>query len=386
MEYRHWYKRLIVLVTSGVVIIGILTACITKPVNLFDEMPVWSPDGRYLVHTCYRPNMTFGVREVVDPHTPVDDWVEICITDVDSHHRVRITQNERFNYSPSWSPDGMYIAFVEESGLLVSTPKGTAKEISLGKQVVEVGNPYTWSPDGLHLCFTAMGAGDKFSLNANLYIVDLSDMMLRQLTDLEGDELEPAWSPNSDKIAFVWFPKGVQRNAAHIHVIDVESGNSEQIIKTFVGASLGKIAVSELMWSPDGKLLAFIGSRNVSRSAVYLVDVGTRQLDQITTEIAYLSSLAWSPDGSRLAFTGQGPRGDEEIFTVRPDGTDLKQITDQRDFDRGSSFSLARGQQLTWSPDGQFLAFVRAGKKMLEQRIWVIRADGSSSPRMITGK
>jgi Tol biopolymer transport system component len=99
-----------------------------------------------------------------------------------------------------------------------------------------------------------------------------------------------------------------------------------------------------------------------------------------------LSDLVWSPDGSHLVFVGQDPRDGEGIFSIKFNGTDLKQLTDQRDFDDGSSFYTTRGQRLTWSSDGQILAFVRNGQNDLEQGIWIIRSDGSSSPEMITGE
>ena len=99
-----------------------------------------------------------------------------------------------------------------------------------------------------------------------------------------------------------------------------------------------------------------------------------------------LLSLAWSPDGSRLAFVGQGPRGVEEIFTIKSDGTDLKQITYQDDFGHTGSFEMTRGQRLTWSPDGKYLAFVRESTEEQEQRIWIIKSDGSGSPEMLTGE
>lgn len=372
-------------------IIGTLAACTTVTIltrDPFDASPAWSPNGRYLVHVCYyeKDNSKW---EISDSIPSIDKWLEICTTDLDSGHRFRITRDEQANSDPSWSPDGRYVAFTGKDSLFVSTPDGTeVKQVSLGKQIVHyIGIQYTWSPDGSHLCFTAhVPDDDIYSSNSDLFLVNLSEMTLRQLTDWEGEELDPRWSPTGDQLAFVWLPKGNQTNAAQIHIIDVRSGNSKQITKTFEPTRRGERAVSELTWSPDGKLLAFVYSWSSFRSTVYLADVATRQLDRITTEMSYLSNLTWSPDGSRLAFVAQGPRGLQEIFSIKSNGTDLKQITEQHDFGYGGSFEMTRGRGLTWSPDGQFLAFARASKGEQVQRIWIIRSDGSGSPEMVTGE
>jgi Tol biopolymer transport system component len=68
--------------------------------------------------------------------------------------------------------------------------------------------------------------------------------------------------------------------------------------------------------------------------------------------------------GGRIAFT-RNRSGREDIYTVRPDGTDLRRITR-----RG-------GTEPSWSPDGSRLAFARNGG------IWVVDADGGQPRRVI---
>ena len=74
--------------------------------------------------------------------------------------------------------------------------------------------------------------------------------------------------------------------------------------------------------------------------------------------VAGQSSLAVSPDGSRIAFTWRVRRGngmDTQIFTARIDGSDLRQMTAVAD--NTDPLSYAFGSP-TWSPDGQWVAFV----------------------------
>ena len=90
----------------------------------------------------------------------------------------------------------------------------------------------------------------------------------------------------------------------------------------------------------------------------------------------------WSPDGSRIAFSSYRTDPDlddgievHDVFTMRPDGTDVRQITDSRGYSGKPS----------WSPDGRWLLFdADRGDYPRSQGIYMIRSDGSEPPRRIT--
>ena len=84
----------------------------------------------------------------------------------------------------------------------------------------------------------------------------------------------------------------------------------------------------------------------------------------ITQGSMQVSTPDLSPDGGRLAFTKLGRQ--EDIFVVKTDGTELRQLTDDPHRDRGPR----------WSPDGKRIAFysTRSG----EYEAWAINPDGSA--------
>src|SRR4051794_10363274 len=90
----------------------------------------------------------------------------------------------------------------------------------------------------------------------------------------------------------------------------------------------------------------------------------------------------WSPDGTHIAFssyrTDPDPNGGPEIhdvFTMRADGSDVRQITDSHGFNGKPS----------WSPDGRWLLFdADRGDYPAAQGIYIVPSDGSGPPRRIT--
>ena len=99
-------------------------------------------------------------------------------------------------------------------------------------------------------------------------------------------------------------------------------------------------------------------------------DVATGASGAVTTEPSQEWGCSWAPDGARVAFHSDRS-GNWELYSAKPDGTDVRQLTDDDGID----------QWPRWSPNGTQLAWMSSRDGDLD--IFVADADGAN-PRNIT--
>ena len=157
----------------------------------------------------------------------------------------------------------------------------------------------------------------------------------------------PAWSADGRRIAFESFGR--------IYTIKANGEDRER-----VGPAEAWAVGPE--WSPDGLRLAVKTERGIE-----VVDIATGRRTLPVMPNFFNHNPTWSPDGRRIAFVS-GIQ--QEIYTVHPDGTGLRNITNSPDEERGG---------LDWSPDGERLTFSSqgGGPQLCRDGLYTMRADGS---------
>jgi Tol biopolymer transport system component len=117
----------------------------------------------------------------------------------------------------------------------------------------------------------------------------------------------------------------------------------------------------------NGKI-AFVSSRD-GNNEIYTVNPDGTSQTRLTNNAASDTAPAWSPDGKKIAFTSDRD-GNNEICVMNADGTSQKCIT----------MSSASDSEPTWSPDGKKIAFT--SNRDGNNEIYIMNLDGTSQTRI----
>jgi serine/threonine protein kinase len=310
---------------------------------------------------------------------------------------------------PVFSPDGERIAFRSErapAGLYIMGATGENVRLA-----AEGGYHPSWSPDGREIVFSTRGRDAPDVRNtkpSQLWVVNVESGAKRLLCEM--DAMQPAWSPHGARVAFWFMPTRVGRS----DVATIPSAGGEPVVVT-------KDATTNWnpVWSPDGRYLYFASDKsgNMSFWRVRVEEETGRVLSEpeaVVTPSKFSRHLDFSRDGRRMIYVQTDnqaniqaadfdartekllgeprwvTRGDrlvirpelspdgrqfvmrvprrtqDDIALVNRDGTNWRDLTDDKFFDRYPR----------WSPDGKAVAFTSDRSGTYE--IWTMDADGTN--------
>ncbi|AMY08549.1 translocation protein TolB [Luteitalea pratensis] len=190
-----------------------------------------------------------------------------------------------------------------------------------------------------------------------------------------GDKtaLGPVWSPAGDRVAFAlgrFFQTVLGPAMADIAIVN-RDGTGLKIL------SDGSANLGFPSWSPDGGQIVYRASGKDNRG-LFVMTLATGAVRALTPGSSQDNFPSWSPKGDRIAFT-RFLDDEYDLYTVKPDGTDVRRLTNARGNDAHSAWSPDGAWLAFSSARGGFKdeKALHPGNAQPYGDIYVVRADGS---------
>lgn len=252
----------------------------------YDFYPSWSPDGQRIV--------TSGQMRNPDGYWTITE-LQVVSPDGSGFEHLPI-----FGYTedPAWSPDGAHILFIRERELFSTTPAGTWP-ISIES---DAWSP-AWSPDGTRIAFIRPPGPYAQDDDTDLYTMSADGGDAQKLLDIPGKVMSPSWSPDGSTIVFTYRVRQVRAepgpgeppftySGPNIYAVPATGGQPVQL--TDSGSD------EDPVWSPDGTTIAFQSDRlsvgGMTTPDVFLMNADGSNERQLTT----IHCLQCGPDWASL--------------------------------------------------------------------------------------
>jgi TolB protein len=264
-----------------------------------------------------------GNRPIGAPPVVGINRTEVFTINPDGTGETVLTSNNVRDGDPSFSPDGMTIAFESfrdgNSEVYRSGADGNGVTRLTNTAAATEDRGTSWSPDGRTIVFHSTRDG-----NYELYTMNADGTNQTRITNNPAQDSLPAWSPDGAKIAFVSSRDG----DAEIYTVNPDGTNPARLT-----VSPGED--SQPSWSPDGRQITFHSTRT-GRIDIYRMNADGGHPTRLTftpDDSEYFP--VWSPDGTRIAYNGTDPlSGDTDVYTVNAvDGSDVTRVTTAPGFD-----------------------------------------------------
>ena len=241
---------------------------------------------------------------------------EVCIINADGSNWKQLTDNQLANFNASLAPDSLtalYVASDGKTGEIYELNLATGKSSQITDLKKGIGSPEI-SPDNQYIVFHYQSG------NLQLWMMNRDGSNPNELYSESGKDVHDAtWSPDGRQLVFA-LGKGANNQ---LYTMDF-NGRDPRLLNTSIDTrgrsdwGLSDLIVFDMggPWAHD----------------VYIMNADGSGLRQVSPNGMNAQGASLSPDGNWIAFTaytnvaGQDPASCE-IFIMRVDGTDMRQLT-----------------------------------------------------------
>ncbi len=243
---------------------------------------------------------------------------EIWVMDYDGANQHPLTSLKSISLTPRWSPDSSRVAFTcfaYAAG--VTGPQICMYSLDANKTIAfprfkGTNSAPSWSPDGAQLVFSSSMNG-----NPELYAIGANGNGLKRLSFSNGASTSPVWNPKTGQtIAFVSDRTGVPK----LYLMNSDGTNTIPLDLPDKGYLI------DPSWAPNGQLLAFSWRRPSGNYDIYVMDVATQQIIELTRDAGRNERPSWAPDGRHIVFESTRS-GTRQIWSMLADGSQAHQLT-----------------------------------------------------------
>ena len=258
--------------------------------------PSWSPDNKSLVYSYISQDK-------------ISDKTGLWIISADSSTKKQICFE--IAEHPQWSPDGKFIIFDADSGRNVKMINSSG------------GNPINVLPDYIHInkgglpCWSP--DGNKFAFKDENYAIWIKELISDSLTRIYHKEdvisLPTCWTPDGKSILIAEMKK-TTRNST-IRKISADGRQDNQIEGHHIGF------YRYISISPDGLLLIYTAKAGKYLGLWVIPAEGGKTIPLMESESGHTESPCWSPDGRKIAFTGSR-NGNIDVYIMYTEPDQIK--------------------------------------------------------------
>jgi TolB protein len=244
------------------------------------------------------------------------DYNQLCMFYADGTGYQQLSALEANSYYPVYSPHGSSVVYASnQNGGVFDLYLFDFAEAELTRLTENIGNVISpsFSPDGRKILFANRNSEGPTSL----WTVDSNGENADLLYAGPATIAAVDWAPRGDRIAFAMSVD--QPDSYEVFIMNSDGSDVRQLTRGLPGIG------GSIDWSPDGRsLLIYAGAPGDKN--IFLIDVAAETAAQLTNGGNNAAS-AFSPDGQWIAFNSLRNNDQADIFIMRPDGTDVRQVT-----------------------------------------------------------